>query len=126
MRLRSVLKFPLKFKWWYQRARYGYSDRDCWNGDWYLSGIIAGIMQKIVNDGYGVAISYADDWNTPITVMTERRDKDWNKYIEVFQEYSKNGPAFNQDWVDRFGGVLDEDMEDALQWLSQHFLELWD
>ena len=121
--VRNVIFTP---KYWYQRARYGYSDRDCWNGDQYLSGIVAGIMKKIIDDGYGVAISYADNWNTPIEIMTERRDTDWKKYIELFEEYSKNGPAFDQEWIDQFGGVLDKDMQDALQWLSQHFQELWD
>ena len=124
--IKSVYHFPKNIKWWYQRARYGYSDRDTWSGDWYLAGIIAGIMERIVNDGHGVAMSYADDENTPVEVMVERRDEEWNKYIAIFREYSKNGPAINQKWKDEFGGVLDEDMQDALQWLSKHFQELWD
>jgi hypothetical protein len=58
--------------------------------------------------------------------MVERRDAEWNKYIAIFREYSKHGPAIDQEWADGFGGVLDKDMQDALQWLSQHFQELWD
>lgn len=121
--IKRFIKTPY---WWYQRARYGYADCDWWSGDWYLAGIIAGIMEKIVKDGHGVATSYADDWNTPVEIMVERRDAEWGKYIEVFREYSKHGPAYNQEWKDDFGGVLDKDMEDALQWLSKHFQELWD
>ena len=83
-------------------------------------------MEKIVKDGHGVATSYADDENTPVEVMVERRDAEWKKYIEIFREYSQAGPALNQSWKDEFGGVLDEDMQDALQWLSKHFQELWD
>lgn len=121
------MKYHSRIKLWYQRARYGYSDRDCWNGDLYLSGIIAGIMQKIVSDGYGVAMSYADKGiETSIEVMTERRDKEWKKYIQVFQEYSKHGPAFDKGWQDEFGGVLDKDIEDSVHWLADHFTELWD
>lgn len=113
--------------WWYQRARYGFSDRDWWNGDWYLSGIIAGIMDKIVKDGHGVATCYAEgDMDTPVELMVERRDAEYNKYILIFREYSKHGPAIDQQWADRFGGVLDKDMQEALQWLSIHFQELWD
>jgi len=123
----SVKRFLQKPSWWYQRARYGFSDRDWWNGDWYLSGVIAGIMEKIVKDGHGVATSYAEgDMDTPVEIMVERRDAEWNKYISIFREYSKHGPAMNQEWKDDFGGVLDEDMQDALQWLSIHFQELWD
>ena len=127
--MRAVWKSPYRVKWWYQRARYGYSDRDWWNGDWYLSGVIAGIMQDIVNKGHGVATSYADEDNpldTDIDIMVERRDAEWGKYAAIFREYAKNGPAINQEWKDDFGGVLDEDMQDALQWLSKHFQELWD
>lgn len=123
-RIIIALKTP---KWWYQRARYGYSDRDTWSGDYYIAGIVAGVMERIVNKGHGVSQFYAyGDWNTPVDVMVERRDAEWGKYIEIFREYSKNGPAYNQEWKDDFGGVLDEDMQDALQWLSQHFQELWD
>lgn len=127
--MRAVWKSPYRVKWWYQRARYGYSDRDWWSGDWYISGIIAGIMENIVKNGHGVAMSYADEDNPldiDVDVMVERRDEEWNKYIAIFREYSKNGPAINQEWKDDFGGVLDEDMQEALQWLSKHFQELWD
>lgn len=125
--LDPLLNFPYRVKWWYQRARYGYSDRDWWSGDWYIAGVIAGIMDKIVKDGHGVAMFYAyGDWETPVDIMVERRDTEWKKYIEIFREYSKRGPAINQEWKDEFGGVLDEDMQNALQWLSKHFQELWD
>lgn len=123
-KIQRLIKTPF---WWYQRARYGYADCDWWSGDWYLAGIIAGIMEKIVKDGYGVAMSYAyGDWDTPIDVMVERRDAEWNKYIAIFREYSLHGPAHNQEWKNNFGGVLDSDIKDALEWLSKHFQELWD
>lgn len=129
-RVKKLFKFlkriPFHFKWAYQRITRGYSDRDWWNGDFYLAGVIAGIMEGIVNKGHGVASSYADDWDTSQEIMVERRDSEWNKYIVIFREYSKNGPAIDQKWVDSFGGVLDKDMQDALQWLSEHFQELWD
>ena len=125
--IKTAYRSPYRLKWWYQRARYGYSDRDTWSGDYYIAGIIAGVMERIVNDGHGVSQFYAyGDWNTPVDVMADRRDEEWNKYIAIFREYSKNGPAINQEWKDDFGGVLDEDMQDALQWLSKHFQELWD
>ena len=125
--MRSVRNVIFTPKWCYQRVRYGYSDRDWWNGDFYLAGVIAGIMEDIVNKGHGVATSYAyGDLETPVDIMVERRDAEWIKYIAIFREYSKHGPAFDQEWVDDFGGVLDKDMQDALQWLSKHFQDLWD
>ena len=128
---RWIRRIPYNFRWAYQRARYGYSDRDWWSGDYHIAGVIAGIMEKIVKDGNGVAMSYwneqdGDPWNPDVDLMVERRDEEWNKYIAIFREYSKNGPAINQEWKDEFGGVLDSDMKDALLWLSEHFSELWD
>lgn len=123
-KIKQFIKTPY---WWYQRARYGYADCDWWNGDWYLSGIIAGIMEKIVKDGHAVSSFYAyGDWNADVDEMVRIRDEEYNRYIAIFREYSKNGPAINQEWKDDFGGVLDEDMQDALQWLSKHFTSLWD
>lgn len=127
--LHDVWRFPYHIKWWYQRARYGYSVRDTWSADYYIAGIIAGMMERIVNNGHGVAMSYAydlDPYNPDVDIMVQRRDEEWNKYIAIFREYSINGPAINQEWKDDFGGVLDSDMKDALQWLSKHFQELWD
>lgn len=125
--IRAVYRSPYRLKWWCQRARYGYSDRDTWSGDYYIAGIVAGVMERIVNEGHGVSTFYAyGDWNADVDEMVRIRDEEYNRYIAIFREYSKNGPAINQEWKDDFGGVLDEDMKDALQWLSQHFQELWD
>lgn len=122
--IKRFIKTPY---WWYQRARYGFSYRDTWSGDYYIAGIIAGVMERIVNNGNGVSTFYAyGDWNADVDEMVKRRDEDYNRYIAIFREYSKNGPAIDQAWKHNFGGVLDEDMQDALQWLSKHFQELWD
>ena len=115
-----------KIKYAYQRITRGFSDKDCFNGDVFIAGQIAGIMQWMIDNGHGVSTFYADDLDTPIEIMVERRNADFTKIIEIFREYSENGPAINEDWKSEFGGVLDKDMAIALQWLSEHFQELWD
>ena len=122
----SPLRWPHKIKHWVQRANRGYADCDAWNGDGYLARQIAGILTYLVNEGHGVSMSYADDETTPVEVMVERRDKEYLHYASIFAEYGKNGSAYDQEWKNEFGGVLDEDMQDALQWLSKHFQSLWD
>ena len=67
-----------------------------------------------------------DGFNPDTDKMVERRDADYRKYAEIFTEYSKNGIAYDESWRHEWGGVLDTDMEDALQWLKEHFYELWD
>ena len=113
----------------YQRTTRGFSSQDAWSGDTFLAGQIAGIMQWIVDNGIGCQMSYADPLDTEcrdIKGMIERRNADYTKHIAIFKEYEKNGVTFNDEWQREFGGVLDSDMEDSLQWLSEHFQELWD
>lgn len=122
-----LLRIHKSIQWAYQRITRGYSDRDAWNGDMYIASVIAGIMQTIIDKGIGVPISYDNgDPDMPIEIMEKNRNEDWNKYIAIFREYSHNGPALSPEWKEEFGGVLDKDMNDAIQWLSKHFQEIWD
>lgn len=132
-RVRHFFTAPVRWKrnirHWVQRAKRGYSDSDAWNGDSFMAGQIAGILLWIVENGHGVAMSYADadnPYDTDVDVMVQRRDAEWRKYAAIFEEYSKEGVAIDEEWQAKWGGVLDKDMQDALQWLSKHFYEMWD
>ena len=124
--IRNAFRAP---KWWYQRASRGFSDRDMWNADIYLAGVFVGVLQWYIDKGMGVSMAYIsedDPYGEDIEAMVFRRNADYSKHIAVFREYLNNGPAYNEEWQKMFGGVLDKDMQDALQWLSKHFQELWD
>jgi len=113
----------------YQRTTRGFSSQDAWSGDSFLAGQIAGIMQWIVDNSQGCQMSYADPLDAEfrdVDGMIERRNAEYVKHIAIFKEYAKNGVTLNAEWQKEFGGVLDEDIEDSLQWLSEHFQELWD
>lgn len=132
-RLRRIITSPLRWKrnveHWYQRARYGYSYRDAWNGDNFISGNVAGILTYLVKHGHGVSQSYADPdklWDTPVEIMVERRDAEYTKYAAIFSAYSNGDVWLTQEDVEKYGGVLDIEMADALEWLHKHFYELWD
>jgi hypothetical protein len=116
-------------KWWYQRITRGFSDQDMWNADHYLAGVFAGVLQWYIDNGMGVAMSYAsedDPYCEDLDAMVFRRDADYSKHIAIFLEYLNNGPALSEEWQKEFGGVLDEDIKASVQWLSEHFTELWD
>lgn len=115
-----------KIRFAHQRLTRGFADSDVWNADMFLAGQIAGILRWIVEEGHGVATSYADDWNTDVDIMVQRRDKDYLYYANIFAEYAKNGAAYDESWKEEFGGVLDTEIDVALQWFREHFLELWD
>jgi len=126
--IKRFLKWNLfnRYRHWYQRATRGFSDWDAFNGDTYIAGQIAGIMEWIVKEGNGVSTTYADDWNTPVELMAERRDADYAIHIAIFKEYSRHGLAYDQEWQREFGGILDEQIQYSLQWFKEHFYDLWD
>ena len=124
--IRNIIRSP---KWWYQRAKRGYSDRDMWNADKYLAGVFAGTLDWYIHNGHGVPMSYADS-NDPycedVESMVIRRDSDYLYHIAIFQQYANNGIAWDEEDAKEFGAVLDKDIKASVQWLSEHFTELWD
>ncbi len=127
--IRSVIYSPRKIKWAYQRMVRGYSDADVWNADTYLAGQIAGIMRSLAKNGNTIPTSYGhglDEFYPDTDIMLKRRNADYDSVSMTFAEYHTNGPAYDESWKNEFGGVLDKDMEEALQWLVEHFQELWD
>lgn len=119
-----------KTKYAYQRITRGFSDKDAWNGDKYLASQIAGILRWHVKSGRGIANAYLpnkiDYSEFEFDLAVAARDSEYLNFADIFDEYAKNGPALNKRWKKDFGGVLDKDMKKALQWLSEHFQELWD
>lgn len=43
----KVIDFPAEIKYFWQRGRRGYSDRDVWDFDNYLANVIAHILREI-------------------------------------------------------------------------------
>ena len=124
--VRNIIHAP---KWWYQRAKRGYSDRDMWNADTYLAGVFAGVLQWYIDKGHGVSMAYSvpdDPEGKDVDAKVIRRDAEYSKNILIFQQYLNNGLAWNEEDAKEFGGVLDKDIKASVQWLSEHFTELWD
>ena len=128
--IRSIILYPRNFKWWYQRITRGYSDKDAWNGDYFLARQISGILRWQVKSGHAIAVTYLPnkiDYNDlEFNLAVVARDSEYLHYADIFDEYAKNGTALNKKWQRQFGGVFDKDIKDALQWFSEHFQELWD
>ena len=128
-KIRRALRAP---KYWYQRARYGYSDRDTWNMDMYLAGVIARMLEHQLN--YGMTISINNDEDLTYYQLLKKRDEEYRKYIAIFKEYSINMINFRIHWVhsdidsvyDDSMGVSEEEINEALQWFSKNFMYFWD
>jgi len=128
--IRNIKDIPYRFIIYpFQKARHGFSDQDAFNGDSYLAGQIAGILEWMVKNGHGVSMAYhegEDPFNLDVETMVIKRDADYLTQAANFREYQKHGTAFDQEWKDGLGGLLDNEVEDLLQWLKDHFQELWD
>ena len=46
---KRISLFFRKIKWAYQRAKYGWCDRDLWNLDWTLGNYIASSVNELAN-----------------------------------------------------------------------------
>jgi hypothetical protein len=124
--VRNVIYTP---KWWYQRVTRGYSDRDMWNGDFYLSWVFAGVLQWYIDKSRGVNIAYAeglDHYNPDTEIMALRRNEEYSRHIEIFQGYFSNGTGWSKKAANKLDEVTDEDVKDSVRWLADHFTELWD
>lgn len=53
---------PGKLKHYYQRAKYGYSDQDCWSIDWHLADIIPKMIAQLRRNLHGCPNDIADKW----------------------------------------------------------------
>lgn len=119
-----------KIKHYYHRVSRGYSDKDCWNGDMYLASQIAGVLRWHVEKGIGVPMSFLPSKieysDLEFKLAIEARNVEYLHYAEIFEQYAKSGIAYDKDWQEEFGGVIDKDFKNALKWLSKHFTELWD
>lgn len=124
--IRNAIRTP---KWWYQRAKRGYSDRDVWNADTYLAGVFAGVLDWYIHNGMGVCMAYIhphDRYGTDVDSMVIRRDTDYSNHIAIFTQYLNNGLAWDEEDAKESGGVLDKDIKASVHWLADHFTELWD
>ena len=129
-KIRRTIFAPYYFvKYGWQRSRRGFSDRDMWNADMYLAGLIADVLQWYIDKGHGVPMHYAydlDKYSPDVEIMSDRRDDDYMKRIRVFREYAENGCAMSKEWKKQFGGVTEKQIKKELSWFRDNFTTLWD
>lgn len=128
-RVMSIFRAPKRFyyeiKYFIQRGKKGYSDRDLWSADTYLARIIAGILNDYANSKHGVGPYYMEDGLT-VDQAFKNLQKEYREKAKLFAEYGKNGMALNKEWKQEFGGLLDKELTNLLKWLVKVYPELWD
>jgi hypothetical protein len=107
----------------WQRLKRGWSDRDAWSADFYLSGVIEGICRHLTG-----GISYSGDskeeWDANLLEVANA--------LHDFREFKDDGPY--PDWKDEAAvkeyfaksEQLYERQKKALHWVADNFTALWD
>lgn len=57
----NIKSFPREIKWFIQRGRRGWSDRDIWSFDLYLCKIIEGGLNDLAKNNHGCPSEYFDE-----------------------------------------------------------------
>ena len=123
--INSPRKFMHEIKYFIQRGKRGYSDRDLWSADMYLAEVIAGILESYVHNKLGVGYPYATI-NGDVDMQYLEMQKDYSKHAKLFKEYSINGYAHNKTWQEEFGGLTEKELNSILKWLAKIYPGLWD
>ena len=123
--IQSPRHFIYSIKYFIQRGKRGYSDKDLWSADMYLAEVIAGILESYTKNKLGVGYPYMTI-DGDVDHMFDEMVKDYLKYAKLFKEYADNGLADDQEWKDKFGGLTEEELKDILAWLSNIYTGLWD
>ena len=108
----KIVDFPKEVKWFLQRGRRGFSDRDIWSFDYYLAKVIHEGTKRLKENKSG----YPSD-------MTE---EDWDQILGKISNGFGRLLEFSEDpelWDDK--KVMAE-IEEGKQLLVKYFESLWD
>ena len=113
-----------EIKYFIQRGKRGYSDNDCWGIDWYLSDIIPGMLDTMINDKKGGGNSYpGEGWGKEANSI-----KSWQatvrKMAKGFKAHNKLGSF---DWKnEEHRKKLEAERDEGMKLFVKYFDHLWD
>ena len=110
----KLLDIPKEIKWFIQRGKRGYSDRDCWSFDTYLAGVISGGLTKL-NENHNLRYDIkSNKWVF--------NGEPYKQIIEGFTAYhKKEQPCGAKEYKN-----LQRKLNESLKLFSKHFEEFWD
>ena len=139
----SKLKYFFKgLKFCYQRARYGFCDKDIWNLNQYLLNMTSLSMNKLAETTHTYDGRYEtfEDWQKELHRISKLlyMANEGNDYFEtpLADEYYNNllsGKNFREKYPDACINELKENMKkmgecknEAMSWLKENLYSLWD
>lgn len=117
-----------KVRWFYQRGRYGYCERDVWSLDWHLTSYMGKALRDLAEQVHGTPILDTgrvitdpndcdtftmEEWKATILYIAETFD-----VARKIQEYEFTKPEEYQEAKKR--------VDQGLAMFSEYFFSLWD
>ena len=139
---RRIVLFFRKIKWTYQRAKYGYCDRDLWDLDYTLGNYIASTINELANrtHGYPGGLT-AEKWDRILRSIAQdfylgTNEDCWENEFERFVTYEITYNKMNSEqkahWDSWFKKELENDdmmtehLYNGFKNLIKWYPHLWD
>ena len=110
----DIKYWPKEVKWCWQRITRGWSDRDTWSFDYYLS--------KVIGEGVKRLSEKSAGW-------PDQNFKTYEEYTAMLRKMSDGFLNYNNKLFDTDESLSDEDIKQlnkSLDLLKKHFQTLWD
>ena len=120
-----ILQIPNEIKWFIQRGRRGYSDRDVWNLDGYLSMILSRALLRLADTTHGnpcrIASISGNGDDCKYCDCASKWDKELRENAEKFRLLHEDNWETSEELKQ-----LDDARKEALEWLAKWYGSLWD
>lgn len=139
---RKIGFFFRKIKWAWQRAKYGYCDRDLWNLDYTLGNYIASSVNKLADISHGHPYQLTpEEWDGILKSIARNfylsaNEEEWENPYEsqlpygiLYTDLSKEQKEIWDNWfqVERKHSLSrDIRRQEGFKLLQDWFLNLWD
>lgn len=121
-RLKAIKDFPREIKFFIQRGRRGYSDKDVWDLHSYLEKVIAGSLRHLVTHESMIA-------SHPMGYKEIKNHKDWKRVVKKIAKDIEEGSQYDdlsKNWQDKTRKKKLEQFYDGLANLGKYWFNLWD
>jgi hypothetical protein len=121
---RPIVDIPSNIKYFIQRGIRGYSDRDVWDFNDYLAGVISGGTRKLAKDpiGHPVSLDSAEEWSNMLTRIASAFET-FPKEIDLWVEDCKSMGPDNARAAEE---VRMKKTEEGMLLFVKYFAAMWD
>ena len=117
-----------------ERGHYGVSRADAFEAGDYILFVAANAMRWLLDDEYsGVSLSYLQayiaehggDYDSAHDAAFAQWVDEVEKHADIFMRYWEGSAWDDPKHVQQFGGVLESELDESLDWLRENILALW-